>query len=302
MQTLRVNFVDFWANHFKDDNYFYNLLSTKYKVIIDETDPDIVFYSVDYDRKNEKQRYLGTRAKMIYYTGENSLPNWDECDLAFTFSYVENGKNYRLPLWAMYFNWFNRPYNSNRDHAFHYSLDAFLEKKIDMTSHLKTKTKFCNFVSSNPTGRRVSFVPKLMNVFPNSIVSAGSMYNNTGSRLPGRSDTIEKFQFLKQFKFTVAFEHTQSEGYTTEKLIHPMFANSIPIYWGSPRVSEEFNVKSFINANDLSDEHVFEKITNVYTDFDLYVSMLKEPWFVNNRVPESILPSNVLGAIEKCLT
>jgi hypothetical protein len=81
-----------------------------------------------------------------------------------------------------------------------------------------------------------------------------------------------------------------------------MFANSIPIYWGSPRVSEEFNVKSFINANDLSDEHVFEKITNVYTDFDLYVSMLKEPWFVNNRVPESILPSNVLGAIEKCLT
>ena len=55
LDTITVNFVDFWCNFIKEDNYFYNLLSTKFKVVIDEITPDIVFYSVDYDKKNEKQ-------------------------------------------------------------------------------------------------------------------------------------------------------------------------------------------------------------------------------------------------------
>lgn len=304
METIKVNFVDFWVNFIKTDNYFYNLLSTTYKVVIDENNPDIVFYSVDYDRKNEKSRYLNTSAKMIYYTGESTLPNWNECDLAFTFDYdCKNQKNYRLPLWALYLNWFNRDYNPNRDQAYLHNLDDFLNKKINKIEHLKTHSHFCNFVYSNPVAHRINFYQKFSSRSHRHIVSAGRVMNNTGNGIPGRSDTIEKMHFLKKFKFTIAFENKDYLGYTTEKLIHPMFCNSLPIYWGNDKVGiTDFNPKSFIQAKSFSnDDELIDYINTVDNDLDLYFSILEEPWFVNNKIPEFVLPDNVLKQIMKVL-
>lgn len=300
---LKINFVDFWPNFHKEDNYFYNLLSTKYKVIIDEDTPDIVFYSVDYDKKNEKQKYLGTKSKLIYYTGESTLPDWNECDLAFTFDYNAHSKNYRLPLWSLYFNWFNRPYNPNRDQAYLHDLNSFITKKIDKKQILTTKTQFCNFVYSNPSGKRVEFFPKFLQKSKKPIVSAGRLYNNINWNIPGRSDNVEKIQFLNKFKFTVSFENRDYLGYTTEKIIHPMFANSIPIYWGNDNVGiTDFNPKSFINAkNYSSDEELIDYINFVDSNLDEYFSILEHPWFINNNIPEFVLPKTILKRIEKIL-
>ncbi len=301
--TIRVNFVDFWVNHLKEDNYFYNLLSTKYKVIIDENEPDIVFYSVDYDKKNEKQKYLGTKTKLVYYTGESTLPNWNECDLGFTFDYEAGPKNYRLPLWMMYFNWFDRPYNPNRDHAYLHNIDDFLNKKIDRKKHIVEKKNFCNFTYSNPSGKRVDFFPKLVAGSKRPIISSGKLFNNTGHLIPGRSDTIEKIQFLQTFKFTISFENRSYLGYTTEKLIHPMFCNSLPIYWGNSMVGlTDFNPLSFIQASKYdSDEQLIEYINHLDTNFDKYFEILDQPWFIDGKIPEFVKPENVLKAIENIL-
>ena len=302
VQTIKVNFVDFWVNFIKTDNYFYNLLSTKYNVIIDEVDPDIVFYSVDYDRKNEKVKYLNTRAKLIYYTGESQLPNWEECDLAFTFDYNDvHSKNYRFPLWAMYLNWFNRPYNANRDHAYLHNIDDFLEKKIYKRLQLQTKLQFCNFVYSNPAGHRVQFYNEFSS--RKHIVSAGRVCNNTGTSIPGRSDHIEKIQFLKKFKFTIAFENRDYLGYTTEKLIHPMFCNSIPIYWGNDRVGiTDFNPKSFIQAKSFpTNNALIDYVLYLDSNLDEYFKILEQPWFIDGKIPDFVLPNNVLSAIEGIL-
>ena len=53
MKKIRVNFVDFWPDFQKDNNYFYHLLSQKYDVEIDEEglNPDLLFFSVDYGKK-----------------------------------------------------------------------------------------------------------------------------------------------------------------------------------------------------------------------------------------------------------
>ena len=300
LDTIKVNFVDFWVGLVKTDNYFFNLLSTKYRVVIDEIDPDLVFYSVDYQRQNEKQKYLGTRAKLVYYTGESTLPNWDECDLAFTFDHDAHKKNYRLPLWMVYLNWFNRPYIAERDHAYHPDIHDFLEKKIDKDALLAEKSYFCNFVYSQPSGKRVDFFPKLTSLAGRPVVSAGRLFNNCNWNIPGRSDNIEKIEFLRNFKFTISFENRDYLGYTTEKIIHPMFANSIPVYWGNDRVDEDFNVKSFILAKDYSDESLIEKLNEIDRDNDLYFSILEEPWFKGGEIPHFVLPENVLKRIE-CL-
>ena len=77
MEKIKINFVDFWDNLDKTDNYFYHLLSMKYKVVIDEDDPDLLFFSVDYAKRKERDRYINHRCRKIFYTGENVSPNFD---------------------------------------------------------------------------------------------------------------------------------------------------------------------------------------------------------------------------------
>ena len=45
MKEIRIDFIDFWENLKKTDNYFYNLLTENYRVIIDNDDPELIFYS-----------------------------------------------------------------------------------------------------------------------------------------------------------------------------------------------------------------------------------------------------------------
>ena len=297
MESIRVNFVGFWDNFLKTDNYFYNLLSTSYDVVIDEETPDIAFYSVDYANQNEIQKYLGTNTKIVYYTGENQLPDWDKVDLAFTFSYDDHGgKNYRLPLWVMYINWFNRPYNPNRDQAHLCDIDSLFTQPNNIL-----KKQFCNFLYTQPKGRRMTIFPQLDTAFPNKIISAGSAFNNVGFKIPGRSDTPEKVEFLNQFKFTISFENESSSGYQTEKIFHPMTVNSIPIYWGNPTPETDFNTESFVLANNLTDEEVCDKIRTIDEDEELYRHILTQPWFVGNDFPDFVKPNNVLKRLEEIL-
>jgi len=81
----------------------------------------------------------------------------------------------------------------------------------------------------------------------------------------------------------MAFENTSIPGYTTEKIIEAMRARCVPIYWGNPRVAEEFNPRSFINANDFpSNEALIEHIRRVDQDENLYRQYFEEPYFSGN--------------------
>ena len=55
-EKLKVEFVDFWPNFIKTDNYFYNLLSQKYDLTVTSEKPDILFHSVDYANKKEHMK------------------------------------------------------------------------------------------------------------------------------------------------------------------------------------------------------------------------------------------------------
>ena len=120
MNKIKINFVDYWPDFQKDDNYFYHLLDSKYEIEIDEKDPDLLFFSVDYQKKKERNLFLNHRCKKIFYTGENVRPNFDgdididlpnysigKCDYAFTFDFSDDPRHYRLPLWVLQIDWFD---------------------------------------------------------------------------------------------------------------------------------------------------------------------------------------------------
>jgi GR25 family glycosyltransferase involved in LPS biosynthesis len=83
--------------------------------------------------------------------------------------------------------------------------------------------------------------------------SAGRLFNNVGdliyAGLGGGGGELKKHEFLKQYRFCIAYENSASAGYTTEKLLHAKAAGCVPIYWGDPKVGREFNEKGFINAS-----------------------------------------------------
>jgi hypothetical protein len=293
MKTIRITFADFWDNNIPNDNYFYNLLSLKYNVIIDDINPDIVFCSC---YGSSHFRFDKSKVIKVLYLGENMRPDFNTFDYSFSFDRIDDERNYRLPLWSLLFNWFNRPYRSERDHAYLHEMENFL----DRTKIQPTKTKFCSFVASQPKGMRVPFVPRIYQY--KHIDCAGAVYNNY-PRIPGRGDEAHKINFLRDYKFNICFENSSHVGYTTEKIIHSMFSNCIPIYWGDPSVSEDFNPNSFLNWNEFGDsDKLIERVIEIDNDPKLYEEYLNQPWFKDNKIPDFIKPDSVMVFMDKIIS
>lgn len=270
-KKIKINYSDFWYPFDKENNFFTNLLRKKYIVEISD-DPDILMFS-SYGFNHRKYKCI-----KIFFTGEYEQPNFNYCDYAFTFDYMNHPRQYRLPLYALYSG----------------DIKNILQKK-DISQVLFEKTKFCNFLYSNDmSSHRKEFFHKLSKY--KKVDSGGKVLNNLGYRVK------DKFEFLNQYKFTISFENASYPGYTTEKIIDPMYVNSIPIYWGNLLVEKDFNTKSFVNWHDYgSDEAVIEKIIELDQNEDLYIQMQQEPYFINNEIPYFLKEKTILVFFESII-
>ena len=130
------------------------------------------------------------------------------------------------------------------------------------------------------------------------IDSRGKLFNESGKTIKGRGDQKWKIKFLAKYRFNIAFENTISQGYVTEKIIHPLSVNSIPIYWGAQNVDQDFNPESFINVNKFeSFQSAMEYIIKLEENLDLYLAKINTPSFENDEFPSFALPENVLKFI-----
>ena len=266
--NLRLWFTAFWGTFDKFDNLFVYALSQKYNVEVTPDDPQIVLTD------NPHSRY--GNARMVYFSGE---PFFDlgACDYALTQFNVDDSRFYRLPLYLLY------AYDYYK-HGVVSSYESFFNQRI----HLKEKKNFCTYISRGPG--KDSIRDRLYHKLScyKKIDCPGSHHNNMGP-VPGESGTIhgsiQKVNFISDYKFTFAVENCDSYngciGYTTEKIIEPFAAGSIPIYWGNQRISLDFNSSSFINWYDYgSDEKVIERIMEIDNDDDLYQDYISQP-FIN---------------------
>lgn len=274
-KQIRINFTDFWSDLVKDDNLFYNLLSEEYDVIIDEKNPEYVFFSILGPGQHMNYR---NAIKIMFY-GENVGPNWNACHYAMGYDYSNQSNHYRLPLYILNGGYYELP-NKKVD-----------EKLLDR--------KFCNFVVSNPNCRiRNDFFMKLSKY--KKVDSGGRFLNNIGQ------PTSDKLDFISQYKFSIAFENDayreQRFGYTTEKILQPMKVNSIPLYWGNPIIGAEFNTKSFVNYHDFNNmDDMIEYIIHLDNNDDEYMKMLNEPWLNGNRIVEELKLENIKKFLTKII-
>jgi len=266
-EPVRVKFTDFPPNA-QSDGQLLEIVRKRFPAVISD-DPEILFYAA---QGEEYRRYNCLR---IFYTGENVRPNFDECDFAFAFDYIDDPRMFRLPFCSRF------------------TVLESLTDRRDPATITAEKTRFCNFVYSNPHPReRIRFF-RLLSRY-RRVDSFGRVLNN----MPFEPHAGERFAndyrdhkaaFLKPYKFTISFESESYPGYVTEKIIDPMRLDSIPIYWGSPRIHEDFNSRSFVNCHEFGSlEEVVERIIEIDRDPALYHAMLAEPWLPGNRVPERL--------------
>ena len=131
--------------------------------------------------------------------------------------------------------------------------------------------------------------------------SAGGALNNTGFRVP--EGVAAKLEFLRPYKFNLAFENASVPGYTTEKIVDAMQARAMPVYCGNPGAALEFNPKSFLNYFDFPcEEALIEKIIELDQDDAKYMEYLRQPYFHHNQPNEFFSHERLLNFFEKIFT
>lgn len=264
MKTIKINFVDFWPDIIKTDNYFYNLLKEYYLVVIDANNPEILFFSLF------GKEHLKYNCKKIFFTGENIRPNFLSCDFAFSFDYNKRKNHFRLPLYSLYID----------DHKKKDTIEI-VKSKEKLKEIWSKKSKFCSMVVSNPRAKfRIEFFKRLSKI--RQVDSGGGVLNNVEGKVK------DKLSFINDYKFVIAFENEIHNGYTTEKIIEPIFKDCIPIYWGNKLVNRDFNPNRFINYHDFeSEEDLFNKLIEIENNPDLALNIISQPIFSINRLKYS---------------
>lgn len=258
MKQLKVHFTDFWNGGGEDrirENPIYKFLSNHYELVLDAKAPDFLFYSCFGDD------YRSYDCIRIFNTGENRRPDFDNADYAFTFDPLDHPRHFRLPLYRFYAEY----------------PEVFKPREPDRV--LGEERKFCAFVYSNEAAReRVQFFDQLCEY--KQVDSGGKVRNNIGHNVE------DKLAFLRDHRFSIAFENTSHEGYTTEKLLHALVSDTIPIYWGNPRAGEDFNSEAFINCHDYdSFSAVIDHVKEVDADVALQRRDLSASFLRDGEIP-----------------
>ena len=285
------------------NNYFTNLLSLRFDIVLTDANPDLLIYSCFGDRHKD---YKCTK---IFFTGENTnppsvkrtiYPDYSECHYSLSF-FPDSDKNKYLPLWVLFINWFcdvnPQPLPSNPTFKIN-PIDLIADSnRYNRAQQLFRDKKFCAFINNNPIADRVSLFHSLNS--RERVDSFGKLLNNTGSVLRGSEES--KLNLLVDYKSTIAYENSYRMGYNTEKVIHPYSAFCIPIYSGGLDRSI-FNSSSMFFLDDYPDYYsMVEDILTVSSSIELWAAKVSQPLFTGNMFPESLLPLNVLKFIIKAL-
>ena len=254
--TIKINFVDFWGDFNKKDNFITRTLKQKYQVEISDN-PDYLFFGTF------GYKHLGYCCVKIMFIGENIAPDFNLCDYALGFDFIQFGDRYmRLPLYCTY--------------------DSFskISDCVKLSDEFLLNRKFCCMVVSNnrhSSPHRERFF-RLLSEYK-QVDSGGRMWNNVGGPV------ADKLQFVSQYKFNIAFENSSVLGYTTEKIMEPMAVNCLPIYWGNPLVWKDFNAASFVNVNDFASlEDAVQHIIDLDNDNEKYLQMLYAPKILETNI------------------
>ncbi len=306
-KTISIKFVDFWNGFKYEDFLLYKVIQdictniNKELIVLKENVfgeslPDFLIYSnFGYEHLNTKYN----KVCKIYWSGENTFPNFNECDYAigsvdFGFEKLEEFKNRYLYYPYAYFS-------ESYENVYKSEMKEYDLSKSDQLDALESlvnedrfyKRKFISVVVSNSNFAdpiREKFIKACIERYPGKVDSAGHFLNNMPNNYTIENNYNSLKNFLSQYKFNICFENSQVKGYLTEKIFQAYDAKTIPIYFGD---DENLILKNHtyikVTKDDLENnfENIFKKIDELNNNKNEYINYLK-----NCKIPLSLIFKN----------
>lgn len=273
MKTIKLNFAGVHEQVYnKEQNLICDILRNNGFDVQISDDPD---YLICESWGANPYSYCGTPQVRIMYSAENMIPDFTLIDYSICPYPIQFGdRSFQLPVCV----WPRSHWISLATKDRNYSRDV-----------LTQKTYFANFISSHESEYNIrgDFFKKLCEY--KRVESPGSYLNNmpNGEVVDWMDDS--KADFQRKCKFTLCFESTMHYGFVTEKIMDAFYADTIPVYYGSPTVTDIFNKDAFINVADYdSFEAAIEKIRELDQDDEKYLEMLRQPILVDPDYPRRL--------------
>jgi alpha(1,3/1,4) fucosyltransferase len=276
-----VRYFNFWSLPNSDSCWFTQFIKSRN---LTSSGKKINFFSVV---GNPVFSYLISSPK-IFFTGENiDSPNSPSHlfkkyhlkyhDISLGFSYLQDEKYLRFPLWILYMI----PANANLED---------IKKLIDTYNSPQhrlnhNRQNFCaNISRADHNGIREKIINLLDPI--ETVKCAGSFLKNTNDLQENFDDN--KIEFLKTFRFNICPENSNSKGYVTEKAFEAIMSGTIPIYWGSdnnpdPKIINQDAILFFDPENP---QMLFDKVNLLWKDKDAYEEFCQIKPFTDNAAEE----------------
>lgn len=268
MKTVKINFVGFWETFNKSSNFLVGALRKSFDVRLSD-DPDYLFVSC-FTNMFDFVNY--PNAIRIFVCGEDLTPDFAFFDYYIGYGSVVYGDRY------LYYPCF----------LYHETWTEFDLKQLSLEEGkdvLKSKTRFCDFIYGEDDKNHIrSRVFNLLNTYKH-VDAFGTYLNNQPDGKPVSYFNLEeKIAAQRQCKFSIVVECEHFENYVTEKIHHALLGQTIPIYFGTESVSNIFNKRRFVYANDFrTDAELMAQIKRIDEDDELFLSMLCEKPFVDGE-------------------
>lgn len=280
---LRIACVDFWPGfeppHLGQRHPLLHELA-RIEWSEDPANADLTFFSCFPERKKDRRSrdprsVWGCPGPRVYYSAENIPVDFRQCDFAITFSRtLLDERHLRLPNYV------------GRMAFFGFPADALLDLPQDPEALLARKTRFAMYIQGNRVPFREEFVQRLSRY--KRVDCAGPSLNNVGFL----ADRMQKFELYRESKFAVTFENESALGYTTEKLPEAFLGQTVPIYWGDPAVTLDFNPAALIQVAGPADvDAAIERIIALDQDDRAYLRLLSAPRFLGQTPPACTTPT-----------
>jgi hypothetical protein len=206
----------------KNNNIIYlkNLLKDDFILDFNNTYPDYLFF--DIFGCEHLNPIFNNSIKIAFYS-ENIIPDFTQADYILSHTHI----NYL----DRYFKYPNLIWRFDK-----YTINSIKKKRKKMVYHQK---KFCvAVISNNSSYFRLHFI-NLLNKYK-KVDMAGKVLNNVGGAIKN------KIEFLSSYKFSIAMENSDGDGYLSEKIIDSFVSGTIPIYYGDYMIDEYINPKTYI--------------------------------------------------------
>ena len=218
-KIIKIYAVDVYSSFDIKKFTNYNNLSEKFIFEIDSRNPDYLLYSTC-GHNHLKPKY--NKCIKISFFAENRIVDFEKADYCFgNHHIIYLDRYFRYPLFIRLLKVIRS--NNNK------TLSEIRENSL--LNH--NKKKFCAAVISNyffTDYFRLDFIKKL-NLYK-KVDMGGKFHNNVGG------PTKNKIKFLSEYKFSIAMENTNGDGYISEKIIESFYSGSIPIYYGNYMLDE----------------------------------------------------------------